>query len=161
MISYKRQVSACCDFTGKTGGTICFNRVLRVRFVAGIGFCCGHWGLRQRISHTRTVCYRHWILYHWVCDTIDETRGAICSGHWLLCLMISLTKQEVGFCYGHWVLYFDCDVTQEIRVRLVTGIGFCVLRYQIRAKRCGFLRAFGSASSDVIYETRGTICSGQ
>ena len=112
---------------------------------------------------------------HWVCDTIGETRGAICSGHWLLCLMISLTKQEVGFCYGHWVLYLDCDVTQEIRVRLATGIGFCVLRYQIRPKRCGFLRAFGSASSDVIYkrhevrfvpgsrffdETGGTICYG-
>ena len=40
------------------------------------------------------------------CDIAHDARGTICCGHWILRLVISHTRQGVGF---------------------VTGIGFCVL----------------------------------
>ena len=72
------------------------------------------------------------------CDIADETGGTICSGHWVLCLVISRTRQ------GNDLLgalgSASCDITHEtggtmrLRVsykrkglRYVTGIGFCVM----------------------------------
>ena len=63
-------------------------------------------------------------------DLTHETRGTICFGH---------TRH---------------------RVRFVTGIGFCILRYHTRDRGHDLLRALGSSSSDITHETKGTICYG-
>ena len=79
------------------------------------------------------------------CDIIHETGGTICYGHWVLRLVISLTRQGVELlralesascdithetggtiCYGHWVLRLVISHTRQ-GVRFATGIGFCVL----------------------------------
>ena len=80
------------------------------------------------------------------CDNTHETRGTICYGHWVLCLVISHTRDrgydllralgsascdfahETGgtSCYGHWVLPLVITDTRQ-EVPFVTGIGFCVL----------------------------------
>ena len=73
------------------------------------------------------------------CDIRHETRGTICYRHWVLRLVTSHARQGV---------------------RVVTGIGFCVLRYHTRDRGHDLLRAFGYASCEIAHETAGTICSG-
>ena len=80
------------------------------------------------------------------CDITHETRGTICYRHWVLCLVISHTRdrgndllralgsascditRETGgtICYGHWVLRLVISHTRQ-GVRVVMGIGFCLL----------------------------------
>ena len=57
---------------------------------------------------------------------------------------------------GHWVLRLVISHTRQ-RVRFVTGIGFCVLRYLTRDKGYDLLRALRSASCAITHETGGTI----
>ena len=45
-------------------------------------------------------------------------------------------------------------------LRLVTGIGFCVVSYLIRDREYDLLRILGSASCDFLYEIGDTICHG-
>ena len=102
--------SASCDITDETAGTICYGHWVlrfvishtrqRVGFVRGMGFCV----LRY---HTRDKGYDLLrVMGSASCDITHETAGTICYEHWVLCLVISHTRQGV---------------------RLVTGIGFCVL----------------------------------
>ena len=66
------------------------------------GLCVLHLGIsytRQRYDLRRT-------LGSVSCDITQDTKGTICYVHWVLRLVISQTKQGV---------------------RLVTGIGFCIL----------------------------------
>ena len=58
-------------------------------------------------------------------DITHETGGTICSGHWILRLVISFTRQEVRF-VGHWVPRLVISHTRQ-EVRFVTGNEFCVL----------------------------------
>ena len=79
------------------------------------------------------------------CDISNVTEGMNCYGHWVLCLVISYTRQgydlsralcsascdilhETGgtVCYGHCVLHL---VISQMRqgVGGVTGIGLCLL----------------------------------
>ena len=44
--------------------------------------------------------------------------------------------------------------------RFLAGIGFCVLCYHTRDRRYDLLRALGSASCDISYETEATSCYG-
>ena len=73
------------------------------------------------------------------CDSRHETGGTIFYGHGVPHLVIADTRQGVPF---------------------VTGIGFCILRYQTRDRGYDMLRALGSASCDSTYETGGTTCCG-
>ena len=135
--------SASCDITHETRGTTCY----------------GHCVLRLVISHTRdrgydllralgsVSCdirrYRGYDLLRALrsasCDITHETTATIYYGHWVLCLVITDTRQGV---------------------RIVTGIGFCVFRNHTRHRANDLLRALGSASCDITHETRGTICFG-
>ena len=73
----------------------------RVRVVTGIGF------LHLAMSHTRNRGYDLLqALGSASCDIRHETKGTICYGHWVLRLVLSLTRQGVRF---------------------VRGLGFCVL----------------------------------
>ena len=156
--------SASCNITHETGGTIWYRHWVlrlvilhtrqRVRLVTGIGFCV-LWYLTHETGGT--ICYTgigFSVLWHHTrdkgydvlqalgpasCDITHETGGTICYGHWVLRLVTSHTKQGV---------------------RLVTGIGFCLLWYHIRDREYDLLRALGSASCDITHETGGTSCYG-
>ena len=94
------------------------------------------------------------------CDITHKTGGTICSGRWVLHLVISNTRQGVRFvtgsgccilrwhnetggtiCSGRWVLHFVISHTQE--------------------RGYDLLRALGSESCNIKYETGGTSCYGQ
>ena len=75
-----------------------------------------------------------WALGSASCDTPDETGGSYCYGHWVLCLVISHPRQGIRF---------------------FPGTGLCVLRYHTRDRGNDLLRALGSASCDITYETTG------
>ena len=66
---------------------------------------------------------------------LHERGGTICFGHWVLCLVISHTRQKLRF---------------------VTGNGL----YHTRDREYDLLRALGSASCDITHETGSTICYG-
>ena len=68
------------------------------------------------------------------CDNTHETAGTICYGHWDLHLLIIHTSQGV---------------------RLVAGIGFCVLRYHTRDRGYELFRALGSVSCDFTHTRQG------
>ena len=59
-------------------------------------------------------------------DFIHETRGTICYGHWVLCLVISFTRRGVTICYGHWDLRLVISHTRQ-GLRFVTGIGLYLM----------------------------------
>ena len=79
-------------------------------------------------------------------DITHETGGTISYGHWVLCLVITHTRDsgydllralgsascnmtnETGgtICYRHWVLHLVISHTRREK-RFVTGIGFCLL----------------------------------
>ena len=81
------------------------------------------------------------------CDITHETGGTSCYGHWVLCLVISHTRQGVRFviralgsaacdithktkgtiCYRHWMLRLVVSHTPNRGYDVATGIGFCVL----------------------------------
>ena len=56
-------------------------------------------------------------------------RATICCGHGVLRLVISHTRHGGMNCYGHWVLRLVTSYTRQA-VRVVTGIGLCVLGYR-------------------------------
>ena len=133
--------SASCEYHTRDKGTICY----------------WHWVLRLVKSHTRqgvrcVTCIGSCILWYRLrksghydllralgsasCHITHETGGTICYGNYALLLVISHTKQGV---------------------RLVTGIGFCILKYHTRARGYDLLRALGSASCNITYETGGTV----
>ena len=66
------------------------------------------------------------------CVITHETAGTICSGHWVLRLEISHTRQGVR----------------------------CVFGYHTRERGYDMLRALVSASCDITHETGGAICYG-
>ena len=118
--------SAFCDLTHQTGGTM----RLRIshtrkglRYVTGIGFCVLRYHTRDRgcdllrtlrsascdNTHTHTRQEVRFVLRALgsaSSDITHETGGTICYGHWVLRLVISHARQGI---------------------RLVTGIGFCLL----------------------------------
>ena len=114
--------SASCDITHETGGTTCSGHwVLScdITHETGSTICYGHWVLRLVISHTRQEVrcvfgnHTRERVYDMLralgsasCDITQQTGGTICSGHWVLRLLISHTSQGVRF---------------------VPGIGFCLL----------------------------------
>ena len=121
--------SASCDITHETGGTICY----------------GHWVLRLVISHTRQGYELLRALGSASCDITNETRVRFVTGigfgilryhtgnrgYELLPPLGSascdITHETVGtICYGQWVLRLVISHTRQ-EVRVVTGIGFCVL----------------------------------
>ena len=102
--------SASCDIRHETGGTMCYRPwVLRlvtshtrqgVRVFTGIGFCV----LRY---HTRDNGHDLFRAFGSAsCEITHETAGTICSGHWVLCHVVSHTTQGARF---------------------ATGLGFCLL----------------------------------
>ena len=133
--------SASCDIMYETGSSICYQ----------------HWVLRLVISYTRqgydlsrpfSFCVlryhirdREYELFRALrsasCDITHETGGTIYFGHWILRLVISVSRQEIRF---------------------VTFIGFCVVSYHTRDRRYDLLRALVSASCGISHETGGTIC---
>ena len=90
---------------------------------------------------------------------VHETKGAIRYGHWVLRFVISLTRQG-AIRAKLWVLRLMISYTKQ-GLQFVTDSGFCVLCYRTRDRRYDLLRAMGSTSYDITYETRGKICYGQ
>ena len=98
------------------------------------------------------------------CDITYETRGTICCGNWVLCVVISYTRQGVRivmvirfcllcniiyettgtFCYGHCIPRLVISHMRQV-IRSVRGIGFCVLSYHMRDRGYDLLRELGSA----------------
>ena len=65
-----------------------------VRLVAGIGFCVSWFHTRHKgYDLLRALGFAP-------CEITQETGGTICYGHWILCLVISHTRQEVRFLMG-------------------------------------------------------------
>ena len=115
-----------------------------VRFATGIEFCILSYRLRKSGG-----CDLSRATGSASCDTTHETGGTICYGHWVLRLLeISHARQKVTICFGHWVLHLVISHTKQ-RVRLVTGIGFFILRYHTRDRGYDLLRTLGSASCDL------------
>ena len=97
--------SASCDIPHETGGTICFGYWVRrlvisytrqgVRFVRALGstFCDIYHIRNRRYDLFRTLGSAS-------CDITHKTSGTIRDGHWVLRLVISLTRQEVRFIRG-------------------------------------------------------------
>ena len=104
--------SASCDITHETGGTI----------------CSGHWVLPLVISHTRqgSICYGLWDLHL----LISQKRrwGTTCCGQLgsASCDITHETGGTIWICSGHWVLPVAISHTRQ-GVRFVTGIGYCFL----------------------------------
>ena len=68
-------------------------------------------------------------------------------------------SHEIGniICYGHWVLLIVLSHTRQ-GMLFVAGIWFCILSYLLWDERHILLRALGSASCVITYETGDTIC---
>ena len=179
-----------CDITHETGGTICYGHSVLclmtshmrqgVRFVTGIGFCVLSYHTRDRGYDLLRA------LGSTSCDIRHETGGTICSGHSVLRLVISHTRQGYDLlralgsascdithetrgtiCYGHWVLRLVISHTRQ-GVRFVTGIGFWDNTHETGGTICyGHwllrlgLELYPSAKKyDLLRETGGTICYG-
>ena len=128
--------SASCDITHETRGTIFYGHWVLplvishtrqgVRFVTGIGFCV-LWYHRQDGGYDVLRA-----LGSASCDITHETGDTMGYRPWVLRLVISHTRQGV---------------------RVVTGIGFCVLWYHTRDRGYVLLCALVSVSCDVTHET--------
>ena len=61
------------------------------------------------------------------CNITHEIGGTVCYGHWVLCLVISHTRQ--GLRLVRAVSSASCDITYDTSgtiVQFATGIGFSV-----------------------------------
>ena len=131
--------SASCVIRYETGGLrfvagagfciLCYQAPDRgVRFVTGLGFCILCYQTPDRgYDMLRALGSASCVIKH-------QTGCTICYRHWVLHLVLSITRQGVGF---------------------VTGIGFCILCYQTPDRGYDLLRALGSASWIIKHQTRG------
>ena len=90
------------------------------RFVMCIGLC-------SLSSHTRDRGYD--LLRALACvfhDITHETGGTTCYVHWASASSDITHETDGTICYGRWVLHLVISHTRH-EVRIVSGIGFCVL----------------------------------
>ena len=140
--------------TGIGWGILCYHaREKRVRCLTGLIFCIMWY-------HTRDGRYDLFQALGSVsCVVSYETGDTIYNGHSGLYLVLSHTRKGLRLITGSGCGIL-CYHAREKSVWFITGLIFCILWYHTRDGRYDLLRALGSASCLVIYETGDTICNG-
>ena len=151
--------SATCEISHETGGTICYGRwVLHLAVSYTVRY--GQWVLHLLISHTKQG--KRFVMCIGLCslsshsqdrgydllralgcvfyDITHETGGTTCYVHWASASCDITHETDGTICYGRWVLHLVISHTRH-EVRIVSGIGFCVLRYHTRDRGYHSLRA--------------------